>query len=47
VYLNFLFWSQFDFTGFGVDEQRRDATIARIMDAWNSNQLEIPLPPGD
>lgn len=47
VYLNFMFWSQFDFAGFGVDEQRRDATIARIMDAWNSNQIEIPLPERD
>jgi len=45
VYLNFLFWLQFDFTSFGVDEQQRDMTIVRIMEAWNSNHIEIPLPP--
>lgn len=28
VYLNFLFWAQFDFTALSVDAQQRDATIA-------------------
>jgi hypothetical protein len=44
VYLNFLFWAQFDFTGLGINEQRRDAIIARLREAWEFNHIEIPLP---
>jgi len=45
VYLNLLFWAQFDdFNVQGVDAQQRDATIARLRDAWESNHIEIPLP---
>jgi hypothetical protein len=44
VYLNFLFWVQFDFTALGVDAQQRDATIARLKEAWAFNHIEIPLP---
>ncbi len=44
VYLNFLFWAQFDFNGQGVDVQQRDATIARLREAWEFNHIEIPLP---
>ena len=44
VYLNFLFWAEFDFTAFGVDAQRRDATIARLKEAWAFNHIDKPLP---
>jgi hypothetical protein len=44
VYLNSLFWAQFDFTALGVDAQQRDTTIARLKEAWASNHVEIPLP---
>ena len=44
VYLNFLFWTQFDFTAQGVDAQQRDATIVRLREAWEFNHIEIPLP---
>jgi len=44
VYLNFLFWAQFDFTALSVDVQQRDATIARLKEAWAFNHIEIPLP---
>jgi hypothetical protein len=44
VYLNFLFWAQFDFTGLGINEQRRDTIIARLREAWEVNHIEMPLP---
>jgi hypothetical protein len=44
VFLNFLFWAQFDFNAQGVDAQQRDATIARVREAWEFNHIEIPLP---
>jgi hypothetical protein len=44
VYLNFLFWAQFDFTALGVDAQQRDATIARLREALDFNHIQIPLP---
>ena len=44
VYLNFLFWAQFDFTALRVDAQQRDATIIRLKEAWAFNHVEIPLP---
>ena len=40
VYLNFLFWAQFDFTPQGLDAQQRDATIASLRDAWEFNHIE-------
>jgi hypothetical protein len=44
VYLNFLFWAQFDFNAQGVYVQQWDTTIARLREAWEFNQIEIPLP---
>lgn len=44
VYLNFLFWAQFDFVPLGVDTQQRDSTIAHIREAWESNHIGTPLP---
>jgi hypothetical protein len=44
VYLNFLFWALFDFNAQGVDAQQRDATIARLKEAWEFNHIETPLP---
>jgi hypothetical protein len=44
IYLNFLFWAQFDFNAQGVDAQQGDATIARLREAWDFNHIEIPLP---
>jgi hypothetical protein len=45
VYLNFLFWAQFDFNAQGVDAQQRDSTIAHLREAWEFNHIEVPLPP--
>jgi len=44
VYLNFLFWSQFDFTVLGVNQQRRDTIIEALRDAWDFNHIDVPLP---
>ena len=44
VFLNFLFWAQFDFTPLGVDTQQRDSTIAHIREAWEFNHIGTPLP---
>ena len=47
VYLNFLFWllwSRFDFTLLGVNEQRRDALIQALPEAWDLNDIDVPLP---
>lgn len=43
-YLNFIFWAQFDFTGFGITRQQRDATIENLRKAWDFNHIEIQLP---
>jgi hypothetical protein len=44
VYLNFLFWSQFDFNSQGIGVQHRDSTITHLREAWEFNHIEIPLP---
>jgi hypothetical protein len=43
VYLNFLFWAQFDFVRLGVDTQQRDSTIDHIREAWEFNHIGTPL----
>jgi hypothetical protein len=45
VYLNFLFWAQFDFNSQGIGVQQRDSTIAHLREAWEFNHIEISLPP--
>lgn len=44
MFLNFLFWTQYDFTSFGVIQRQRDVTIGRIRDAWTFNEIQVPLP---
>jgi hypothetical protein len=44
MFLNFLFWAQFDFAPFGIDRQQRDATLGRLREAWAFNHIEVPLP---
>ena len=44
VYLNFLFWAQFDFNAQAIGVQHRDSTIAHLSEAWEFNHIEIPLP---
>ena len=43
-YMNFLFWAQFDFTSFGMDQERRDATIQHLREAWDFHPTDVPLP---
>jgi len=44
IYLNFLFWTQFDFSAHAIDTQQRNSTIAQLREAWEFNHIEIPLP---
>jgi len=44
VFLNFLFWAQFDFTPLGIELARRDAVIQRIKEAWDFNHIGVRLP---
>lgn len=44
IYLNFLFWAQFDFSIVGLSLQEREATLETLREAWNFNHIEIPLP---
>jgi hypothetical protein len=46
IYLNFLFWSQFDFNTLGIGHQLRDSTIDRLREAWDFNHIGVPLPVG-
>jgi hypothetical protein len=39
VYLNFLFWSQFDFTALGVNPLQRNGIIERLREAWDFNHM--------
>ena len=44
IYLNFPFWSQFDFNSLGISHQHRDSTIDRLREAWDFNKISVPLP---
>jgi hypothetical protein len=44
VYLNFLFWANFDFSAQGIDAQQKESSIAHIREAWDFNHIDIPLP---
>jgi hypothetical protein len=44
VFLNFLFWAQFDFAPFGIEMARRDAVITKLREAWEFKHIEVRLP---
>jgi hypothetical protein len=44
VFLNFLFWAQFDFARIGIDQTQRDAIIEKVREAWDFNHIDVPLP---
>jgi hypothetical protein len=44
VFLNFLFWKQFDFMEHGVDQQRKTETLRRLAEAWTFTPCELPVP---
>jgi hypothetical protein len=44
VYLNFLFWANFDFSAEGIDAHQKESTIAHILEASDFNHIETPLP---
>jgi hypothetical protein len=47
MFLNFLFWAQFDFTALGVGQPHRDAVIMKLREAWDFNHIDVPLPKAD
>lgn len=44
IFLNWLFWSQHDFSIFGVNHNERDIIRRRIKECWKFNRIEISLP---
>jgi hypothetical protein len=46
VYLNFLFWAQFDFAPPGIGQTQRDSVIRKLREAWDFNHIEMPPPVG-
>ncbi len=44
IYLNFLFWRQFDFTHLGIEQSQRDSVLGKIAEAWEFNRIDVPLP---
>jgi hypothetical protein len=44
VYLNLLFWAQFDFAAHGIDTEQRNSTIGHLREAWEFNHIETPPP---
>jgi hypothetical protein len=44
VFLNFLFWAQFDFTPLGIEQMRRDAIVKKLTEAWDFNHIDVPVP---
>lgn len=43
VFLNFLFWQETDVSHLGCDIEVKDLLIAKLMKAWNSETINIPL----
>lgn len=44
VYLNCLFWAQYDFAESGVSLQQRDDFISNLKKIWEFNHIDVPLP---
>jgi len=44
VYLNFLFWKQFDFREHGIGQEQQNVAIQNIVRAWSFSPFDIPLP---
>jgi len=44
MYLNFLFWAQFDFSDVGIEPPQRDVIIGKLAEAWEFNHIPVPLP---
>lgn len=46
VYLNYLFWTQHDFSESGISPQQRDEFISNLKKIWEFNHIDVPLPGG-
>ena len=44
VFLNWLFWSQHDFSNFGINQEQREMLLGHLKQCWEFNHIEVPLP---
>lgn len=46
IFLNWLFWSNHDFSKVGINEEQRGIMLGHLRECWTFNHIEIPLPGG-
>ena len=44
MYLNSLFWAQYDFSPLGVDAKEKRTILEALRTAWEYNHIPVPLP---
>jgi hypothetical protein len=44
VFLNWLFWSQHDFSKFGIGQEQRGIMLGHLREVWAFSQIGVPLP---
>lgn len=44
VFLNWLFWSQHDFSRFRITDEQRGILLGHLKQCWEINRIEVPLP---
>jgi hypothetical protein len=44
VFLNWLFWVQHDFSGFGIGQEQREELLRNLKKCWEFNDIKVPLP---
>ena len=44
IFLNWLFWSRYDFSKFGINQEQREILLGRLKQCWEFNHIEVPLP---
>jgi hypothetical protein len=44
VFLNWLFWSDHDFSRLGISQEQRGALLGHLRQCWEFNHIEVPLP---
>lgn len=44
IFLNWLFWTQHDFSEFGISDEQREASLSNLKRCWEFSHIEVPLP---
>jgi hypothetical protein len=44
IFLNWLFWSQHDFSKVGISQDQREILLSNLKRCWKINQIDVPLP---